>query len=410
MNPPRLAGVPALDDPQAARRAGRDLLSLALIDTRNHLLHALAQFEAPATLRWAAQAAWYQEHWIVRHVQCQRGEACDATAPRLGGRDAQQEAWQQGQGRAPSGADLRGWLAQSLDATCELLHTAADSDAGLHFYRLALAHEDRCGEAMNEEAALHPHPHPHSHPHQIQHPQMRPRERADAPGPAARVQTVPLWLPAQRWRLGSEPAGGVVPAGERWAHDVQVPEFEIDAQAVCWAQWAEFVVDGGYDRPELWSLPGWAWVQTQGRRAPRGVEQMAGGALVQRGGVLQRAAAGQAAGGISRLEAEAWCTWAGRRLPTEPEWELAASSAESRGFLWGDVLEWVAGSPRAWPGHRPVPGDIDPLPHALPGVASHGVLRGAGPHTRRRARHAKSRRFVPLTHDAAGCGFRSCAI
>ena len=380
-----------LDDPQAARHASRDLLSLALIDTRNHLLHALARHGSPAALRIAAQAAWYQEHWIVRHVQCQRGEACDATAPRLGGSDARQDAWRHGQGRAPDPAALRAWLAQSLDATCELLHTAADSDAGLHFYRSALAHEDRCGEALNDEVSRH----------------LR------QPGPVARAQSEALWMPAQRWRLGSERTGGLVPAGERWAHEVQVPEFEIDAQAVSWARLVEFAADGGYDRPELWSLPGWAWVQgqnaSQGRRAPRCVEQLQGGALVQRGGVLQRAAAGQAAGGLSRYEAEAWCAWAGRRLPTEPEWELAACSAEWRGFVWGDVLEWVAGSARAWPGHTPVAGDFDPLPPALPGAGTHGVLRGASMHTRLRARQAKSRRFVPLTHDAMSCGFRSCA-
>lgn len=386
-----MKGVTALDDPQAARHAGRELLSLALIDTRNHLLHALARFEAPATLRIAAQAAWYQEHWIVRHVQCQRGEACDVMAPRLGGSEPLQEAWRHGQGRAPAPADLRDWLAQSLEATCELLDTAADSDAGLHFYRFALAHEDRCGEAMNDETALH-----------LQTPTA-------AQGPPARAQNPPLWLPAQHWRLGSERAGGLVPAGERWAHEVQLPEFEIDAQAVSWARLVEFAADGGYDRPELWSLPGWAWLQAQGRRAPRGVEQLVGGALVQRSGVLQRAAAGQAAGGLSRFEAEAWCTWAGRRLPTEPEWELAACTAESRGFVWGDVLEWVAGGARAWPGHASVAGDFDPLPLPLPGAGKHGVLRGASMHTRLRARQAKSRRFVPLTHDAMSCGFRSCA-
>jgi len=387
-----VSALAALDDPHAARHASRDLLSLALIDTRNHLLHALGRHESAASLRIAAQAAWYQEHWIVRHVQCQRGEACDVMAPRLGGSEPKQEAWRHGQGDAPAAAELRAWLAQSLEATCELLHSAADSDAGLHFYRLALAHEDRCGEALNDLAARHL------------------RTSGVAAGPPARAQTAPLWCPAQRWRLGSERRGGLVPAGERWAHDMHVPEFEIDAQAVSWARLVEFAADGGYDRAEFWSRPGWAWVQAQGRRAPRGVEQLVGGVLVQRGGVLLRAAAGQAAGGLCRFEAEAWCAWAGRRLPTEPEWELAACTAASLGFVWGDVLEWVAGSARPWPGHAPVPGDIDPLPPALPGTGSHGVLRGASLHTRKRARHPKSRRFVPLTNDAMSCGFRSCAV
>ena len=58
------AGVHALEDAQAMRRAGRELLSLALIDARNHLLALLAQDESPAALQRAAHAGWYQEVWI----------------------------------------------------------------------------------------------------------------------------------------------------------------------------------------------------------------------------------------------------------------------------------------------------------------------------------------------------------
>ena len=81
------AGMHALEDAQAMRRAGRELLSLALIDARNHLLALLAQDESPAALQRAAHAGWYQEVWIARHVQRQRGEACDPRATRLAGID-----------------------------------------------------------------------------------------------------------------------------------------------------------------------------------------------------------------------------------------------------------------------------------------------------------------------------------
>mgnify|MGYP000343650106 CR=1 FL=1 len=96
----------------------------------------------------------------------------------------------------------------------------------------------------------------------------------------------PLWLPAQRVQVGSLP-GGLVPDNERWAHEVAVPEFEIDAQPVSWAQFVEFVDDGGYDRQELWHPEGWAWLQreaqAEGRRGPRHVEQIgvASGAVMQ---------------------------------------------------------------------------------------------------------------------------------
>jgi formylglycine-generating enzyme required for sulfatase activity len=225
-------------------------------------------------------------------------------------------------------------------------------------------------------------------------------------------------MPAQRWLLGSERGAGsetgadpgLVPHNERWAHEVALPEFEIDAQPVNWRQFVEFAEDGGYDHRAWWTEAGWAWLQAGARRAPLGVEQLAGGVLIERGGLLQRAAPLQPAMHVTRHEAEAWCRWAGRRLPTEPEWELAAARAGSRGFVWGDVFEWVAGSARAWPSDPPAgtpgPGCLDPIPP--PGTM--GVLRGASVATRPRWRHPKARRFAPPMRDTMFCGFRSCAL
>ena len=89
----RPATAAAIDDPRAIRVADAEVLSLALIDARNELLRWLAAFETaglasggeagvPAWRR-VGRAAWYQEHWISRHVQCQRGEHCDAAGLRL---------------------------------------------------------------------------------------------------------------------------------------------------------------------------------------------------------------------------------------------------------------------------------------------------------------------------------------
>jgi len=376
-----------LDDPQAMRHAGPDLLSLALIDSRNALLALLAHDETPAALRTAARAGWFQEYWIARHVQRQRGEACDTAAPRLAGIEPRIEAWLSPRAEAPPAQALRIYLAESLEITLELLaalpaHEA--DDRALHVYRNSLLHEDRLTETLAERL-----------------------QQGSAP---ARTERDALWQPAQRWLLGSE-RGGFVPHNERWAHEVVVPEFEIDAQAVNWARYVEFADDGGYDRRELWSDDGWTWVQTEGRRAPGGVEQLHGGVLVLRGGKaagLQRAAAAQPAVHVTRHEAEAWCRWAGRRLPTEPEWEIAASRGAGRGFVWGDVFEWVGGSARAWPGAGdPAPGALDPVPSRDTGQ---GVLRGGSWATRARWKHPKARRFLAPANDSAFSGFRSCAL
>ena len=346
-----------IDDPLATRQAGRELLSLLLIDARNHLLQRLALDESPAALRLAASAGHYQAQWIGCHVQ-----RIEPPTPEL----------------------LRAYLAQTLDITLDLLASATESDEALHFYRQSLLHEDRLCETLDESLRT--------------------------GMPPARVVRDALWMPAQRWQLGSI-RGGLVPALERWAHEVSTPEFEIDAQPVNWAQFVEFADDGGYDRRELWGDDGWAWVQATGRRAPAFVEQLRGGVLVQRGQSkgLQRAAAGQPVMHLTRHEAMAWCQWAGRRLPTEPEWEIAACTAASRGFVWGDVFEWVAGSARTWPGaDAPAPGAIDSAPIApTPAV---GVLRGGSFATRARWRYPKARRFVRVDTDTPFCGFRSCAF
>ena len=141
----------------------------------------------------------------------------------------------------------------------------------------------------------------------------------------------------------------------REAHEVEVPEFEIDAQPVTWAQYCEFVEDGGYDEPHWWQADGWHWLQREGRRTPRYVDQM-------RQGVLRTASAGwsrvpmtQPVMHVSWYEADAWCRWAGRRLPSEVEWEIAAHQGGSRGFRWGDVWEWTATTFRPYPGFAPGP-------------------------------------------------------
>ena len=390
MSPPRapeLVSSVALDDPHAIRVAGRELLSLALIDCRNLLLVLLALDESPVALRRAAQVGWYQEYWIARHLQRQRGEDCDATGPRLAGLEPAIDEWL-APGSPPPAQALREYLAETLEVTLDLLGGSAEDDASLHFFRMSLLHEDRMGETFLQQLALGSMP--------------------------ARADRDALWMPAQRWSLGSPPGRGLVPVLERGAEAIQLPEFQIDAQPVNWARYVEFMADGGYDRAELWTAPGRQWLQAQGRRAPRTVEQWRGGVVVQRGtgalASLQRAAAGQPALHVNLHEAMAWCRWAGRRLPLEAEWELAAHRGGGRGFAWGDVFEWVAGPARLWEGQWSPPGWLPPgCLEVLPPPGSQAVLRGGSLATRKRWRHPKARRFAAPQRDDMCSGFRSCA-
>jgi len=410
-------------DPLRMRHAGRELLSLALMDARNHTLRWLSAFEAADTPAaeavrrefdpptWlAAQAAWVQEYWIARNVQRQRGEQAEASRPRLPSIEPAADRWFAGvreraprwrTGGAPGDDAARLYLAQTLELTLDLLEgVKEDNDDALHFFRLALWHEDRLQELF---AAL-------AQAWGLPAAQQRPMWPAELPVRSARP---PLHFHAQRWPLGSpRAAGGFVPDAEKWAHEVEVAEFEIDAQAVSWTQFSEFVEDGGYDDSRHWSPEGWAWVEHTGRRCPRHVEQLRHGVLLHRCGRLQRVPGQQAAVHLSVHEAEAWCRWADRRLPTEAEWEIAALLGPTRGLVWADVAEWTMGSARLYPEHAagPVsPGRELLLPWPGDSTRPLRVLRGASWLTAQRLRHAKARRFATPEEDALFCGFRSCA-
>jgi formylglycine-generating enzyme required for sulfatase activity len=129
------------------------------------------------------------------------------------------------------------------------------------------------------------------------------------------------------------------------------------------------------------------------------------GVLQRRFGVLARVAAAQPAVHVSWYEADAWCRWAGRRLPGEAEWEAAAHQGASRGFRWGEVHEWTATTFRPYPGFAPGPW----RDYSLPAFAGHKVLRGASFATRPALRSARLRGFAPTARDDGFFGFRSCA-
>ena len=405
-------------DSPGMRRAGRDALSVALMDARNHSLHlfgilgsrleagGFAVPQAPDVnppLWELGHIGWFQEWWITRNTRRLSGLACGSQPPRLASVEAQADTWwsdalvphaARWSAGLPDFARTRDYLLGTLETTLELLDKAADSDAALYCFRLALFHEDLHGEALITLAQT-----------------LGLAMPLAVPGPQAPRE--PLRVNASRWQLGLTAESGFCFDNECQAHDVDVPEFEIDAQVVCWAQYVEFVDDGGYDRPELWHADGWAWLQQQAQgnrgRAPRYVDQIgvASGAVMQtRFGTARRMLGGQPVTHVTWWEADAWCRWAGRRLPAEVEWELAAYTAMRRGFRWGDVWEWTGSTARAYPGFVAGPWHT----YSEPAFGSHKVLRGASFATRERVKHPKFRRFALPGRDELFAGFRSCAV
>jgi formylglycine-generating enzyme required for sulfatase activity len=401
------SAAPSTDLAQQARTMGRDGLSVALIDARNATLRWLSCFEeqghllgpavrehgafAPVPLHMAGRMGWLQEWWITRHLRRLQPLSAGATGARLASLDARMDEAFSGNALhflalqdRPAIEETRSYLEATLEQTLERLSTCPAGDDALTPYRCALLREDRLSESMAVAAqAL------GASPGEMM---------AIAEQRPTRVSQDPVWMPAQRVQIGSARSSWA-PAHEQWAHEVDLPECEIDAQAVSWERFVEFAEDGGYDRQALWHPEGWDWVQAQSRRAPRYVEQLRQGVLLHRFGVLQRASGRQAACHLSWYEADAWCRWAGRRLPTEVEWEAAAVTAGPRGWQWGDVWEWVASTARPWPQGPALAGAATPR----------RVLRGASVWTSARAAHPRQRRFVVADRDELFAGFRSCA-
>ncbi len=123
---------------------------------------------------------------------------------------------------------------------------------------------------------------------------------------------------------------------ERPAHVVRTPSFRIDRVPVSNGQYASFVAAGGYEEPRWWHPRGWAHLQESGRRRPGGW----GEGTVTRFGRVEPRDPDECVQHVCFWEADAYARWAGRRLPTEQEWEKACGwdpvAHRVRRYPWGD--------------------------------------------------------------------------
>ena len=323
---------------------------------------------------------WFQEFWLARNPQRRLSIAADPGAPRAPALRANADAlydsshvphdtrWSL---PLPDARQTQLDLQQQLDATLTLLAESGESDAALYFFRLALLHED-----MHHEAALYT-------------AQALGIAIDDARWQAATLPTPPpaLRLAASPWTLGCASSQGFAFDNELGAHTVALPDTEIDAQAVRWAEYLPFVECGadGAQVPRYLRRDGKAWQQW-------------------RHGRWQALNLHQAACHLTLHEAQAWCRWAGRRLPSEAEWERAAIT-QPAAFRWGDVWEWTASPFAPYPGFKPHPY----RDYSAPWFDGRPVLRGASHMTQPRMRHARYRNYFPAQRNDVAAGFRSCA-
>ena len=188
------------------------------------------------------------------------------------------------------------------------------------------------------------------------------------------------------------------------AHDVLLRPFALAAACVTNADWDAFIADGGYRTASLWLSDGWAWVGREGITAPlywhddRTSFTLSG---------RRRRDPDAPVAHISHYEADAFATWAGGRLPTEFEWEVAAASENASGGnqldgpgavvpvgnsgLCGDVWTWTGSAFLPYPGFRPAPGAVGEYNGKF--MSGQMVLRGASCATPRGSSRITTRNF-----------------
>jgi ergothioneine biosynthesis protein EgtB len=332
----------------------------------------------PPLWEWG-HVAWFQEWWIARNRERSRGVRCNpdherspslmAASDKLydSSRVAHTTRWQL---PLPGEKGTREWMAATLGSTLDVLE-GLPADAGddeLYFFKLVTLHEE-----MHAEAAV----------YMARSLGVEVPPEALRPGVAAAGETQAIKVPGQDFTAGWEGAGFAFD-NELRAQPIRLAPFEIDAQPVSAARFAEFIDDGGLRERRWWDDAGWAWLAQEGSRTSAG------------GGNAP-------AVHVTAFEAEAWCRWAGRRLPTEFEWECAALTRP--GFAWGEVWEWTASAFVPYPGFEPHPY----RDYSAPWFGSRRVLRGACAATSRALDHPRYRNFFEPHRDDVFAGFRSCA-
>ncbi len=382
--------------------------------------------------------AWFHEHFALRSLgdTTQRLDAADAlynssTVPH----DIRWDL------PLPTLQGTLDYMARVQDAMVSRLSGAATSAEAAYLYLLTTYHEDMHGEAFTYSRQTLGYP--------------APDFATLLAGPLTDIDAGPLdgdvAVAGGSFSLGAAPGADFVFDNEKWAHPVTVEPFRIGCAPVTNAQFLEFVADHGYRRSTLWSEAGWRWREEVGAEHPLyWIKQQASWSERQFDRTIDLRPHRPVIH-VNWYEAEAWCNWAERRLPSEAEWEAAAATepgaggfgSRKRRYPWGDAAPGprhanldgrvlgtvdVAAHPEgdsAW-GCRQMLGNLwewtaapfEPYPGFVPDIyedysapwfGSRKILRGGAWATRGRMITNTYRNFFTPERRDIMAGFRSCA-
>ncbi len=198
-------------------------------------------------------------------------------------------------------------------------------------------------------------------------------------------------LPRGVHRIGW-PGEGYCFDNECPAHDVLLPPARIARGLVTNAQWLAFIAAGGYATPALWLSDGWAAVEAEGWHAPGYWEECGGAWFTMTLAGRKPLDPSAAVSHVSYYEADAFARWAGKDLPTEAQWEVAAGA----GLLddaFGTVWQWTRSAYSPYPGYRAAPGALGEYNGKF--MINQMVLRGSSHATPAGHGRASYRNFFP---------------
>ena len=390
-------------------------------------------------LMWEiGHVTWFQEKWVLRHAGGEAPLRADGDSLYDSAAIPHDSRWDL---PLPSRGDTLAYLSSVRDRILERIERGGLTERDRYFIKLAVFHEDMHTEAFTYARQTLGYPPPVFSG-------VKPLETGPADGLTGDAE-----IPGGRFLLGGARDEPFVFDNEKWAHPVEVRPFAIARAPVTQGEFAEFVEAKGYSRKEFWSEPGWTSREGLGAEHPVYWKPESAGRWLRRNfdhwvplephrPVLH----------VNWWEAEAYCNWAGRRLPTELEWEVAASAAPKhlerelgdakRRFPWGDdstgpqhanlgwramgavdvnalpagdsafgcrqmignVWEWTASDFGPYPGF-----EVDPYrEYSQPWFGTHKVLRGGAWPTQPRLLRNTWRNFYTPDRRDVWAGFRTC--
>ncbi len=413
--------------------------TLALIQDLDHSQLLGPRLPTVNPLRWEiGHAAYFHEYWVLRQHLGEPATRPDVDRLYDSINIAHDTRWDL---PLPSLEDTLAYMEHVLQRVRDHLANDGPDPQRDYLVRYAVFHEDMHTEAFTYTRQTLSYPTP-----AIGAPVDRRWQAGSLEGDAE--------IPGGEFVLGASPEDGFIFDNEKWGHPMQVRPFQIARAAVSNAEFAAFVEDGGYLRPELWDDAGWQWRAGAGLEHPVYWRKSVEGWEWRHFDRWEPLPAHAAVVHVSWHEAKAWCRWAGRRLPTELEWEVAAAGKPDadgqtlapvkRPYPWGDdlpdpsranldggalgtidvaalpagdsafgcrqmlgnVWEWTDTVFEPYPGFTP---DMY-RDYSMPLFGHTRVLRGGGWATRSRLIRNTWRNYYGPERNDVFAGFRTCAL